>query len=45
MINKKFALIGASGYVAPRHMIAIKETGSELVSILDPSDSIGIIAK
>ena len=45
MINKKFAIIGASGYVAPRHMIAIKETGSELVSILDPSDSIGIIDK
>ena len=40
---KRFALIGASGYIAPRHMIAIKETGNELVSIFDPSDSVGII--
>ena len=40
---KKFALIGSSGYIAPRHMISIKDTGNELVSILDPSDSVGII--
>ena len=39
----KFALIGASGYIAPRHMRAIKETGNELVSALDKSDSVGII--
>ncbi|MDD8027851.1 MAG: Gfo/Idh/MocA family oxidoreductase [Acidobacteriota bacterium] len=38
-----FALIGAAGFVAPRHMKAIKETGHSLVAALDPSDSIGII--
>ena len=40
---KKFALIGAAGYVAPRHMQAIKETGHDLVAALDPNDSVGII--
>ena len=40
---KRFALIGAAGYIAPRHMIAIKETGNDLVAALDPSDSVGII--
>ncbi|MCC2606215.1 Gfo/Idh/MocA family protein [Planctobacterium marinum] len=40
---KKFALIGAAGYVAPRHMKAIKETGNQLVACLDPNDSVGII--
>lgn len=40
---KKFALIGAAGYVAPRHMKAIKETGNDLVAALDPNDSVGVI--
>jgi len=40
---KNFALIGAAGYIAPRHMKAIKDTGNELVAALDPSDSVGII--
>ncbi|MEL6987621.1 MAG: Gfo/Idh/MocA family oxidoreductase [Bacteroidota bacterium] len=40
---KKFALIGAAGYVAPKHMKAIKETGNELVAALDKFDSVGII--
>ncbi len=40
---KKFALIGAAGYIAPRHMRAIKETGNELIAAFDPSDSVGII--
>jgi UDP-N-acetyl-2-amino-2-deoxyglucuronate dehydrogenase len=39
----KFALIGTAGYVAPRHMKAIKETGNELVAALDPCDSVGIL--
>ncbi len=43
MDRKNFALIGASGYIAPRHMRAIKETGNELVAALDPYDGIGII--
>lgn len=40
---KKFALIGAAGYIAPRHMLAIKETGNTLVSAYDINDSVGII--
>lgn len=40
---KNFALIGASGYIAPRHMRAIKDTGNNLVAALDPFDSVGII--
>ena len=40
---KKFALIGAAGYIAPRHMKAIKETGNDLVAALDKNDSVGII--
>ncbi len=40
---KNYALIGASGYVAPRHMQAIKTVGGELVAALDPNDSVGII--
>ena len=38
-----FALIGAAGYVAPRHMKAIKETENHLVAAFDPSDSVGVI--
>ena len=40
---KNFALIGAAGYVAPRHMKAIKDTGNDLIAALDPFDSVGII--
>lgn len=40
---RNFALIGASGYIAPRHMQAIKATGNNLVAALDPNDSVGII--
>lgn len=40
---KKFALIGAGGYIAPRHMKAIRETGNILVAALDPNDSVGVI--
>lgn len=38
-----FALIGAAGYIAPRHMKAIKDTGHEIVAALDPFDSVGIM--
>lgn len=38
-----FALIGAAGYIAPRHMEAIKATGNNLVAAFDPNDSVGII--
>ena len=40
---KNFALIGAAGYIAPRHMQAIKDTNNKLVTALDPNDSVGII--
>jgi UDP-N-acetyl-2-amino-2-deoxyglucuronate dehydrogenase len=40
---KNFALIGAAGYIAPRHMAAIHETGNRLVAAYDPNDSVGII--
>ncbi|HKK74111.1 MAG TPA: Gfo/Idh/MocA family oxidoreductase [Saprospiraceae bacterium] len=40
---KNFALIGAAGYVAPRHMKAIKDTGNHLVAALDPFDSVGVM--
>ncbi len=40
---KNFALIGAAGYVAPRHMKAIKETGNNLIAALDKHDGVGII--
>lgn len=40
---KNFALIGAAGYIAPRHMQAIKDTGNNLVAALDKFDSVGII--
>ena len=40
---KTFALIGAAGYVAPRHMKAIKDTENILVAALDKNDSVGIL--
>jgi UDP-N-acetyl-2-amino-2-deoxyglucuronate dehydrogenase len=40
---KNFALIGAAGYIAPRHMRAIKDTGNHLIAALDKTDSVGII--
>ena len=40
---KNFVLIGASGYIAPRHMKAIKETGNNLIAAFDPYDGIGIM--
>ena len=40
---KNFALIGAAGYIAPRHLQAIKDTGNVLVAALDPNDSGGVI--
>lgn len=40
---KNFALIGAAGYIAPRHMKAIKDTGNKLIAALDKNDSVGIL--
>ncbi len=40
---KNFGLIGVAGYIAVRHLKAIKETGNNLLATLDPFDSVGII--
>jgi UDP-N-acetyl-2-amino-2-deoxyglucuronate dehydrogenase len=41
MLN--FSLIGAAGYVAPRHMQAIKETGNQLISVYDVHDGLAVL--
>jgi len=38
-----FALIGAAGYIAPRHLKAIRDTGNKLVAAVDPHDSVGLL--
>ncbi len=40
-----FAIIGAAGFVAPRHLKAIVDTGNQLVAAVDPHDSVGILDK
>lgn len=40
---KNFALIGAAGYIAPRHMKAVKETGNRISVAYDVNDSVGVI--
>ena len=40
---KNFILIGAAGYIAPRHLKAIKETGNQLIAAYDPYDGVGIM--
>lgn len=40
---KNFAITGISGYVAPRHLKAIKETGNRLIAAVDPHDSAGVL--
>lgn len=40
---KNFAITGVAGYIAPRHLKAIKETGNNLVAAIDPHDSVGIL--
>ena len=39
----QFALVGVAGFIAPRHLKAIKEVGGRLVAAVDPNDSVGII--
>lgn len=43
MKKLNFALIGVAGYIAPRHLKAIKDTGNNLIAALDPHDSVGIL--
>ena len=40
---KNFAITGVAGYIAPRHLKAIKETGNKLLAAVDPNDSVGIL--
>jgi len=42
-MSKNFGIIGVAGYIAPRHLKAIKETGNRLVCALDTNDSVGIL--
>ena len=40
---KKFAIIGVGGYIAPRHLRAIRDTGNEIVAAVDVRDSVGLL--
>ena len=41
--QNRFALIGAAGYIAPRHLRAIRDNGGDLLAAFDPADSVGIL--
>ncbi len=40
---KNFAITGVAGYIAPRHLKAIKDTGNRLIAAMDPHDSVGLL--
>lgn len=40
---KTFAVIGVAGYIAPRHLMAIRDTGNKLIAALDRADTVGIM--
>ncbi|MEY2949244.1 MAG: hypothetical protein RLZZ248_445, partial [Bacteroidota bacterium] len=40
---RRFGLIGAAGYVAPKHLKAIKDIGGQLIAAYDPRDSVGVL--
>lgn len=42
-MTKNFAVIGVGGYIAPRHLRAIRDTGNQLVAAVDPKDSVGLL--
>ena len=42
-MKKNFAIIGCGGYIAPRHLKAIKETGNSVIAALDKTDSVGLL--
>ena len=42
-MSKNFAMTGVAGFVAPRHLKAIKETGNRLVAACDPHDAVGVL--
>jgi len=41
--TKNFAILGVGGYIAPRHLKAIRDTGNNLIAAIDPYDSVGIL--
>ncbi|NJC95733.1 MAG: oxidoreductase [Anaerolineales bacterium] len=43
MKSKNFAIVGAGGYIAPRHLKAIQHTGNRLIAAVDPKDSVGVL--
>lgn len=42
-MHKRFAITGVAGYIAPRHLKAIRDTGHRLVAAADPNDSVGVL--
>ncbi len=42
-MSKNFAIIGVGGYIAPRHLRAVRDTGNNLIVAADPKDSVGIL--
>lgn len=42
-MSKNFAIIGVGGYIAPRHLRAVRDTGNKLIAATDPKDSVGIL--
>ena len=42
-MTKNFAVIGAGGYIAPRHLRAIRDTGNRILAAVDPKDSVGVL--
>jgi UDP-N-acetyl-2-amino-2-deoxyglucuronate dehydrogenase len=42
-MSKNFAVIGVAGYIAPRHLRAIRDTSNKLVAAVDPKDSVGVL--
>jgi UDP-N-acetyl-2-amino-2-deoxyglucuronate dehydrogenase len=42
-MHKNFAITGVAGYVAPRHLKAIRDTGNRLIAAADPNDSVGVL--
>jgi len=42
-MSKNFAITGVGGYIAPRHLRAIRDTGNRLVAAVDPKDSVGVL--
>ena len=42
-MSKNFAVIGVGGYIAPRHLRAIRDTGNQLIAAVDPKDSVGVL--